>query len=93
MYMQVWSSFLGECLFDKKEPSNGVDKNVVAEICLTRFGKEELVHHVPQNNSKVVSLYLSLSHCYLELEVTGKCVNHGGRYGLEFRQVFGFFWT
>ena len=61
MYMQVWSSFLGECLFDKKEPSNGVDKNVVAEICLTRFGKEELVHHVPQNISKVVYC-ISLCH-------------------------------
>ena len=44
---------------------------------------KEVVGHLPQNILKVISLYLSLPHCYQELEVTGKCVNHGGSYGLE----------
>ena len=30
--MKVWGPFLGECLFCKKEPSNGVDKNAVAVV-------------------------------------------------------------
>ena len=53
--------------------------------------KEEVVGHLPQNILKVVSLYLSLPHCYRELEVTGKCVNHGGSYGLEILARFHFY--
>ena len=60
--------------------SNGVDKNVVAVIRLHCRGREEVVGHVPQNISKVVPLHLSLPHFYLELEVTGKRVNHAGGY-------------
>ena len=71
---------LGECLFGKKEPSNRVDKNAVAVICLHSYGREEVVGHVPQNISKVAPLHLSLPHFYLELEVTGKRVNHAGGY-------------
>ena len=62
VYMKVWSPLLGECLFDKKKTSNGVGKNAVAMICLNSFRKEEVVGHVPQNISKVVSLYLSPPH-------------------------------
>ena len=39
---------------------------------------------------KVVSLY-SLPHYYVELEVTGKCVNSGGGYGLEILAWFRFY--
>ena len=62
----------------KKQPSNGVDRNAVTVICLNNYGKEEVVDLVPQNISKVISLYLSLPHFYLEPEVTGKFVNRGG---------------
>lgn len=34
---------------------------------------------------------LSLSHCYLELEITGKRVNRGGGYGLEMTARFHFY--
>ena len=45
---------------------------------------------MPQNISKVVSLYLSLPHCYLELEITGKRVNRVSGYGLEIPGRFRF---
>ena len=61
------------CLVRKLTRSS-VDKNVVAMIHLNSCGKEEVVGHVPQNISKVVSLYLSLPHYQLELEVTGTVV-------------------
>ena len=41
----VWSPLLVDCLFGKKEPSNGVDKNAVAEIQQDSCGKEEAMCH------------------------------------------------
>ena len=90
VYVKAWSPFLGECLLGKKEPSNGVDKNAVAVIRLHSCGIEEVVGHVPQNISKVVSLYLSLPHFYLELVFTGKRVNRESVTDLKFRQGFVF---
>ena len=78
-------------IFHKKEQSNVVDKNAVAVIRLNSCGKEEVVSYVPQNTSKVVSLYLSPPHCYLELEVTGKRVNCVGGYGLKIPARFCFY--
>ena len=46
-----------------------------------------------QNNSKVVLLYLSLSHWYLQLEVTGKRMNCGGVYGLKSSSKISFLWA
>ena len=69
VYIKVWSTLLGECLFGKKEQSNGVEKNAVAVIHLNSSGKKGVVSYVPQNISGVVSLYFSRPHCYLE-----KCV-------------------
>ena len=89
--MKVWSPLLAECLFGKKELSNGVDKNAVTVILLNSCGREEVVGHEPQNISKVIPLYLSLLHCYLELEVTGKRVNREGGYGLEIPARFCFY--
>ena len=57
--MKVWSPLLGECLFVKKEPSDWVDKNAVAVICVNSCIRERVVGYVPQNISKVVSFYLS----------------------------------
>ena len=90
--MKVWCPFLGECLFAKKESSNRVDKNAVTAICLNSCGIEEVVGHVPQNILKVVPLYLSLPHSYLELEVTGKRVNREDGYGLKIPPRFHFYW-
>ena len=52
-------------------------------IRISSCSKENVVGYVPQNISEVFSLYLSLPHCYLELEVTGKRVNRVGGYGLK----------
>ena len=91
MCTYVWSPLLGECLFGKKEQSNGVEKNAVAVIHLNSSGKEGVVSCVPQNISGVVSLYLSLPHCYLELEVTGNCVNSSGGDRLKITVRFRFY--
>ena len=80
--MKVWSPLL-DVFFSTKETSNGVDKDAVALICINSCGREEVVGHTPQNISKVVPLYLSLPHSYLEPEVTRKHVKSGGSYGLE----------
>ena len=90
VYMKVWSPLFSECLFGRKEPINRVDKNAVAVIHLHSCSREEVVGNVPQNNSRLVPLYLSLPHFYLELEVTEKRVNREGRYGLEIPASFCF---
>ena len=64
MYMEVWSP-LHDVFFSTKETRNGVDKDAVAVICLNSCGREEVVGHTPQNISKVVPLYLSLSSTLL----------------------------
>ena len=89
--MKACGQLLGECLFGKKEPSNEVDKNAVAVICLHNCGREEVVGHVPQNIPKVVPLCLSLPHFYQEREATGKNVNREGVYKLEIPARFRFY--
>ena len=91
VYMKVCGQLLGECLFGKKEPSNEVDKNAVAVICLHNCGRKEVVGYVPQNIRKVVPLCLSLPHFYQELEATGKHVNREGVYRLEIPARFRFY--
>ena len=90
VYMKVWTPLLGEWLFGKQESSNRVDKNAVVLIRLNSCGKEEVVSHFPQNISKVVSFYLSLPHCYLELEVTGSVWTVVVAMDLKFRPGFVF---
>ena len=90
VYMKVWTPLLGEWLFGKQESSNRVDKNAVVLIRLNSCGKEEVVSHFPQNISKVVSFYLSLPHCYLEVEVTGNVWTVVVAMDLKFRQGFVF---
>ena len=46
---------------------------------------------MPQNILNVVSLYLSLPRCYLELEDIGKRVNRGVGYGVEIAARFHFY--
>ena len=44
-----------------------------------------MVRHVPKSRSKPFFYqFLSLSNCTIRCEVTGKRVNRGGSYGLEF---------
>ena len=38
----------------------------------------------------IVSMFLSLAHCALDMFATGKRVNHGGEYGLEIPCNFHF---
>ena len=64
---------------------------MVAVIHLNNCGKEKVIDHVPRNISRVVSMFLSLPHCYLELEVTGKRVNRAGGYGFEIPARFRFY--
>ena len=91
MYIKVWSTLLGECLFGKKEQSNGVEKNAVAVIHLNSSGKKGVVSYVPQNISGVVSLYFSRPHYYLELEFTGKRVDSVGGDRLKITAKFRFY--
>ena len=51
MYMKEWRLLPIECLFFKKETSNGVDKNAVAVIRLHCCGTKEVVlcHIFTQN--------------------------------------------
>ena len=39
----------------------------------------------------IVSMFLSLPHCALDIFATGKRVNHGGQYGLEIQANFHFY--
>ena len=41
VYMKVWSPFLAERFFGKKQPSNGVDRNAVTVICLNNMVKKK----------------------------------------------------
>ena len=52
--------------------------NVAAVIRTNSHYKEVVVGHVPKNISKIVSMFLSLPHCVLDILVTGKRVNRGG---------------
>ena len=36
----------------------------------------------------IVSMFLSLSHCALDIVATGKRVNHGGKFGIEIHVSF-----
>ena len=40
----------------------------------------------------IVSMFLFLLHCALEVLATEKRVNHGGEYGMEIPAIFIFYW-
>ena len=48
--MEIWKPFAGECLQYVKEPSNKVDKNVVAMVGINTHYKEKMVSHVQQRS-------------------------------------------
>ena len=45
--------------------------------------KEEMVGHLQQNISMIVSMFLCLFRCALDIFANVKRVNHRGEYGLE----------
>lgn len=53
--------------------------------------KEEMVSHVQQNISMIISMFLSLPHCAFDSFATGKRDKHGGKYGLEIPMNFHFY--
>ena len=86
------------CLFDNlkptwqcvKEPTNKVEKNAVA-VVRTNSHCEKDGWHCATEISMIVSMFLSLLHCALDVFATGKLVNHGGACGLEIPAIFLFY--
>ena len=66
-----------------KEPTNEVNKNVVTVVCTNSYYKEDMVGHVQQSISFIVSSFLSLPHSILGIFATKKCVNNESEYGLD----------
>lgn len=73
-----------------KKPTSRVDKNAVAVVLPISHCKEKVVGYVHQNISMVVSMFLSLHHCALDIFATGKHTNHGGEYRLKITSNFHF---
>ena len=86
--MIIWKLLVSECLQCVKKPTNEVDKNTAA-VVRTNL-KEEVVGRVQQKFSMIVSMFLSLLHCVLDIFATRKRVNHGGEYGPEVTGNFHF---
>ena len=76
MVITFWKPLVGECLQSVKEQTNGVEKNSVAVIRINSHCTEEVVGHV----SLIVSMFLFLPHCTLDIFATRKRVNHGDEY-------------
>ena len=55
------------------------------------MGEESLAGHIPKSICKSVSMFLTLSHCYMKTEAVGKRVNLGDGYGLEIPVLYLFF--
>ena len=48
--------------------------------------------HVPKNLSEIFNLVLTLCSCTIKCKVTGKCINQGAGYSLEYPVQNNFFW-
>ena len=75
----------------KQEPSNEVDKYVVAIIRKESWETESIVGHVPEIISKCCSVFLAIPNTAIEAQVFGKRVNCGGGYELEIPVIYRFF--
>ena len=89
--MNIWEPLVGECLKSRKEPTKEMGKTTVAVIRINSYSEEVVVGYVPKNMSKILYMFLSLSHRALNIFVTGKRINRGGRYGLEIPANFYFY--
>ena len=65
-----------------------MDKNAFSLVRTNSHCKGEVVVHVAI--SVIVLIFLSLSHCALDIFATGKNVNHRDEYGLEIPTNFQF---
>ena len=67
-----------------------VDKNAVVVVHTNSHCKEEVVHHVQPKISIIVSMFLSLPHCALNI-CNWELVNYGAEYRLEVPANFHFY--
>ena len=79
--MNIWNPLVGESLKCRQEPSNEVDKNVVAIIRSGSWEKE----------GKTCSMFLKVPNTLLEFQVVGKRLNRGGAYGLAIPVIYRFY--
>ena len=86
VYCNVWTPVIGEELTLKREPDNPVSKHAVA---VTRDG--QIVGHIPEKYSRVVSCFLAREGNSGSCVVTGPRVNRGVQLGLEVPCLYKFF--
>ena len=79
VYISIWDPLVSDCLKSRKYPTSRMSKTAAAVIRFNSYSEEVVVGHVPKNMSKLVFMFLSLSHCAVDIFVTGKCTNSGGR--------------
>ena len=53
-------------------------------------GKEQVVWPCATEISMILSMFLFLSYCALDIFATANCESHGGEYRLETRAIFHF---
>ena len=58
--MTIWKPLVCVCLKYVKEPTNKVDENAVDVVCTNSHCKEEVVCHMQQNISMIMSVFLFL---------------------------------
>ena len=66
---------IGELLKYDRGTNNERDKHAATDG--GNLFNKGIVGHVPLSIIKLMSMFLSLPHCYLDLEVTGKCTDQG----------------
>ena len=84
-------SLVGETLKCRQESSNDVDKNAVAIIISDSWEKKNIIGHVPQNISKIWSMFLKVLNTSIEVQVVGNKLNRGRAYGLEIPVIYRFY--
>ena len=65
-----------------KEPINELDKMLFLGLVLIHNERKKSYPCLTEI-SIIVSIFLSLSHCTLNIFATGKSINHRNEYGLE----------
>ena len=88
--MILQKPLVGECLQCVKQPTNTVDKNTVNVVrtnVLTVKKRWLAICKI----SMIVSMFLSQSHWALDVFTTGRRVNRGCEYGLQFHATFHFY--
>ena len=79
VYQHIYTPGIGEKYRCIQEIENKQDKNSIVFV-----HEERVVAHIRMTVSKYINMFLSFPGSFLEAEATGKRVNRGGGYGLEF---------